>query len=99
MKRMRRKCKTLLLAVLLLITGVIIGEVNVSAAEKEITIDSISVKQDSLRMQIIRMRSRKSLSMTRTGKRIVSHLLWVENIVSGTAPLNLHRKATVRPQR
>lgn len=47
MKRMRRKCKTLLLAVLLLITGVIIGEVNVSAAEKEITIDSISVKQDS----------------------------------------------------
>ena len=57
MKRMRRKCKTLLLAVLLLITGVIIGEVNVSAAEKEITIDSIS------------------------------------------APLNLRRKATVRPQR
>ena len=47
MKRMRRKCKTLLLAVLLLIAGVIIGEVNVSAAEKEITIDSISVKQDS----------------------------------------------------
>lgn len=44
---MRRKCKTLLLAVLLLIAGVIIGEVNVSAAEKEITIDSISVKQDS----------------------------------------------------
>ena len=44
---MRRKCKTLLLALFLLIAGVIIGEVNVSAAEKEITIDSISVKQDS----------------------------------------------------
>ena len=44
---MRRKCKTLLLALFLLIAGVIIGEMNVSAAEKEITIDSISVKQDS----------------------------------------------------
>ena len=47
LKRMRRKCKTLLLSVYLLITGVIIGDVNVSAAEKELTIDSISVKQDS----------------------------------------------------